>query len=109
MASLVVRLVPSAPFILVNMAAGLTPMRALDFCTPGTAIGIVPKIALTAFAGDAALSGLSGRGWDSRRFWLVLALAGLWIGSGLAARAWFWCRRKASGAQAPAAHCKGRE
>ena len=29
LASLIVRLVPSAPFIVVNMAAGVTPMRAL--------------------------------------------------------------------------------
>ena len=49
-ASFIVRNIPSAPFIVVNMAAGVTPMRAIDFAL-GTAIGIVPKIALTAFAG----------------------------------------------------------
>ena len=50
LASLIVRLVPSAPFIVVNMAAGVTPMRLRDFAA-GTALGIIPKIALTAFAG----------------------------------------------------------
>src|SRR4029450_7980402 len=75
-ASLIVRLVPSAPFIVVNMAAGVTPMRVADF-TLGTAIGIVPKIVLTAFSGAAVLQALHGRGgtWH----WLMLALAAaLW-------------------------------
>lgn len=85
LASLVVRLVPSAPFIIVNMAAGLTPMRFRTFAA-GTAIGIVPKIALTAFAGEAALHGLSGRG-GLAAVWLAVAAA-IWIGSALIARAW---------------------
>lgn len=91
LASLIVRLVPSAPFIVVNMAAGLTPMGLATFAA-GTAIGIMPKIALTAFAGDAALQGLSGRG-GLAMVWLAVAAA-IWIGSGLAARAWL--RRRAT-------------
>src|SRR5215472_2455024 len=59
LASLIVRLVPSAPFIVVNMAAGVTPMRLVDFAA-GTAIGIVPKIALTAFAGGSIARALRG-------------------------------------------------
>ena len=85
LASLLVRLVPSAPFIVVNMAAGVTPMRLRDFVA-GTAIGIVPKIALTAFSGEAVLQVLHGRGgtWH----WLMLALAGmLWVAFALGARA----------------------
>ena len=50
--SLLVRLVPIAPFVMVNVAAGVAPITAFDFAV-GTAIGIIPKIALTAFAGDA--------------------------------------------------------
>lgn len=85
MASLIVRLAPSAPFIVVNMAAGVTPMRLRDFAA-GTAIGIVPKIALTAFAGASVVKALSGGGAHN---WLVLAgAAALWIASALAARAW---------------------
>lgn len=91
LASLVVRLVPSAPFIVVNMAAGITPMRLRVFAA-GTAIGIVPKVALTAFAGDAALRGLSGRG-PASAVWLALAAA-IWIVAGLAGRAWL--RRRPS-------------
>ena len=85
MASLIVRLAPSAPFIVVNMAAGVTPMRLADFAA-GTAIGIVPKIALTAFAGASVVKALSGGGAGQ---WATLALAvALWLGAGLIARRW---------------------
>lgn len=94
LASLVVRLVPSAPFIVVNMAAGATSMSWAAFAA-GSAVGIVPKIALTAFAGQAALRGLSGRGAASA-IWLAGA-AVVWIGATLAARAWLKRRRSATG------------
>ena len=84
-ASLIVRLVPSAPFIVVNMAAGVTPMRVVDFAI-GTAIGIVPKIVLTAFAGNSIFRVLRGEiGKDA--LWLVV-IAAAWIGIGLVARGW---------------------
>ncbi len=80
-ASLAVRLVPFAPFALVNMAAGVTSMRVAAF-TAGTAIGIVPKIALVALAGRSLAVG----GWSA---WLGLAAAVLvWLGAGLLARRW---------------------
>ncbi len=85
LASLVVRLVPSAPFIVVNMAAGVTGMGIAPFAL-GTGIGIVPKIALTAFAGAAVVKAVSGGGGHG---WLMLVLvAVLWIGAGLAAPVW---------------------
>jgi uncharacterized membrane protein YdjX (TVP38/TMEM64 family) len=91
-ASLIVRLVPSAPFIVVNMAAGVTPMRVVDFAA-GTAIGIVPKIVLTAFAGNSIGRVLKGEvGKDA--LWLVL-IAAAWIGIGWLARLWL---RKREGA-----------
>jgi uncharacterized membrane protein YdjX (TVP38/TMEM64 family) len=91
LASLIVRLVPSAPFIVVNMAAGVTPMRALDF-TLGTALGIIPKIALTAFAGGSIVRLMQG---DVGReaLWLVLIVA-VWIGLGWVARAWLRSRER---------------
>ena len=93
LASLIVRLVPSAPFIVVNMAAGATPMGWAGF-TAGTAIGIVPKIALTAFAGQAVVRGLNGGGAGH---WTALALAAaVWLVSGLAARAWIKRREAAA-------------
>ena len=85
LASLVVRLVPSAPFIVVNMAAGVTGMGIVSFAL-GTAIGIVPKIALTAFAGKAVVKAVSGGGGYG---WLMLVgVAALWIGAGLIVRTW---------------------
>lgn len=86
LASLIVRLVPSAPFIIVNMAAGVTPMRIAAFAL-GTAIGIVPKIALTAFAGHTVVNVVSGHAKGSN--WLsLIGVALLWIGIGLVARWW---------------------
>jgi uncharacterized membrane protein YdjX (TVP38/TMEM64 family) len=88
-ASLIVRLVPSAPFIVVNMAAGVTPMRVVDFAA-GTAVGIVPKIVLTAFAGKSIGRVLKGEvGKDA--LWLVV-IAAAWIGIGWLAR--LWLRRR---------------
>jgi uncharacterized membrane protein YdjX (TVP38/TMEM64 family) len=85
LASLIVRLVPSAPFIVVNMAAGVTPMRVLDFAL-GTAIGIVPKIALTVFAGSSIARALH-EGLGAEALWLVLIVA-VWIALGWGARLW---------------------
>jgi uncharacterized membrane protein YdjX (TVP38/TMEM64 family) len=84
-ASFIVRLVPSAPFIVVNMAAGVTPMRVVDFLL-GTAVGIVPKIMLTAFAGNSIFRVLRGQ-IGKNALWLA-AIAVAWVGIGLAARAW---------------------
>lgn len=50
LASLIVRVVPSAPFIVVNMGLGLTNTRYTAFLA-GTAIGILPKTALIAVLG----------------------------------------------------------
>ena len=93
LASLVVRLVPSAPFIVVNMAAGVTPMRVLDFAA-GTALGIVPKIALTAFAGNSIARALRG---DLGRdlVWLVVVVVA-WVAMGWGARLWLRSRTPAA-------------
>ena len=50
LASLGVRLVPLAPFALINIAAGAARIGVFDFVV-GSALGIIPKITLTAFAG----------------------------------------------------------
>jgi uncharacterized membrane protein YdjX (TVP38/TMEM64 family) len=89
LASLIVRLVPSAPFIVVNMAAGVTPMRVLHFAA-GTAIGIIPKIALTAFAGNSIVAAMSGGG--IQHVGGLIAIAVLWIAIGWYARRWLKSR-----------------
>jgi uncharacterized membrane protein YdjX (TVP38/TMEM64 family) len=89
LASLIVRLVPSAPFIVVNMAAGVTPMKLRDFAA-GTALGIIPKIALTAFAGNSIVQALKGGG--HRHIAMLAVAVAVWIVCGLAARAWLKSR-----------------
>jgi uncharacterized membrane protein YdjX (TVP38/TMEM64 family) len=88
-ASMIVRLVPSAPFIVVNMAAGVTTMRLWAFAL-GTGIGIIPKIALTAFAGSAALHVMHDGG--GKHLLTLVALAAIWIAAGWGARLWLKAR-----------------
>ncbi len=59
MTSLVVRLVPTGPAILVNLAAGVSRMKFSHFAM-GTAIGIIPKIIVVALISQGIVSGLSG-------------------------------------------------
>ncbi|MDB5474954.1 MAG: hypothetical protein JWP49_465 [Phenylobacterium sp.] len=86
LASLIVRLVPSAPFIVVNMAAGVTPMRVLDFVL-GTGVGIVPKIALTCFAGNSLAQVMRGEG-RAGHIVLLVAVVVVWLVIGWFARRW---------------------
>jgi len=85
LASLIVRLVPSAPFIVVNMAAGVTPMRVSHFLA-GTGLGIIPKIALTAFAGASIVQMTRG---EIQGHWVeLLAVAAIWLAIGWFAQRW---------------------
>ncbi|RAK51252.1 TVP38/TMEM64 family protein [Phenylobacterium deserti] len=93
LASMIVRLVPSAPFIVVNMAAGVTPMRVRHF-TAGTALGIVPKIALTAFAGNSIFQVMRGQG-GVRHVFVVVGLGALWLIIAWVARKWLKAREAA--------------
>ena len=93
MASLVVRLVPAAPFVVVNMAAGVARVRRLDFAA-GSAIGVVPKVLLTAFAGGSIVAALSGGGLI--QIALLALAAALWLGSALLARRWLKAREAAA-------------
>ena len=58
------RLVPTGPFILVNMAAGISSVRFRSFLI-GTALGIIPKIAVVALLAQGILSGV-------QQDWLML-------------------------------------
>ncbi|MDP1630540.1 MAG: TVP38/TMEM64 family protein [Caulobacter sp.] len=93
MASLIVRLVPAAPFIVVNMAAGVALMRFRDFLA-GTAVGIVPKIVLTAFAGNSVVQVLRGGGLQ--HVVLIALAAVIWVGGAWVARGWLRRREDAA-------------
>ena len=58
--SFAVRFVPTGPFVLVNMAAGVSRMTFPSFFA-GTALGIIPKIAIVALVGQGLLSGSEGK------------------------------------------------
>ncbi len=57
--SLVVRLVPTGPAILVNLAAGVSRMKFRHFVA-GTAIGIIPKILVVCLVSQGLIAGFSG-------------------------------------------------
>jgi len=58
--SFAVRFVPTGPFVLVNMAAGVSRMTFAAFFS-GTALGIIPKIAIVALVGQGLISGAEGK------------------------------------------------
>ena len=82
-ASFMIRNVPSAPFIVVNMAFGATRANFWGFLS-GCALGVLPKTVLVAFFGGAVVSAVSGDGrWTS----LILAgVAVVWLGLMLGVR-----------------------
>jgi uncharacterized membrane protein YdjX (TVP38/TMEM64 family) len=57
--SALVRNVPTGPFIMVNMAFGVSTAKYRDFAI-GMGLGILPKIALIAFAGQSLFAALKG-------------------------------------------------
>lgn len=73
LASAIVRNVPTGPFLLVNMVFGVSRAKFSHFLA-GLAFGVLPKIALVAFAGTSILQALDGRPF------LAVAAAGAAIG-----------------------------
>ena len=59
MTSAIVRNVPAGPFLIVNMAFGVSQAKFLHYWA-GMGIGIIPKIALVAFAGQSLFAALKG-------------------------------------------------
>jgi len=53
--ALLVRVVPSGPFILVNLALGVSRSKFVQFAA-GTGLGIIPKILALAFVGQGLVS-----------------------------------------------------
>lgn len=76
-ASFVIRLIPSAPFVVINMALGAAGVRYVLFAA-GTALGILPKAIVVASIAGGLLEVTGERDW-----WIVAGLALLaagWIG-----------------------------
>lgn len=98
-----VRVVPSAPFIIVNAAAGAAHIPLWKFWA-GTGIGIVPKIALVAVIGVVSPSqavlkqGVSGivdffTSREPRDLAIMALIIPAWLGLLLATR-WFYVRMR---------------
>ncbi|MBC6981073.1 TVP38/TMEM64 family protein [Caulobacter sp. 17J80-11] len=81
--SFIIRNVPSAPFIVVNMAFGVSRASFWQFLA-GCALGVLPKTALVAFFGGSFMTAVAGDGvWSSA----ILAGIGLaWLAIMLIAR-----------------------
>jgi hypothetical protein len=94
-ASFMIRNVPSAPFIVVNMAFGATRASFAAYLS-GCALGVLPKTALVAFFGGAVVSAVSGDGvWTSL---ILAAVAVVWLGLMLGVRELVKRRERAGGA-----------
>jgi uncharacterized membrane protein YdjX (TVP38/TMEM64 family) len=76
LASLLIRNVPSAPFIVVNMAFGAARVNFLAFIA-GLTLGVLPKTALVAFGGAAIMAALEGN--IGVAMVMVVAAAALWL------------------------------
>ncbi|HYD28852.1 TVP38/TMEM64 family protein [Brevundimonas sp.] len=93
-ASFMIRNVPSAPFIVVNMAFGATRASFPAYLS-GCALGVLPKTALVAFFGGAVVSAVSGDGvWTSL---ILAAVAVVWLGLMLGVRELVKRRERAAG------------
>ncbi|MCW5725697.1 MAG: TVP38/TMEM64 family protein [Maricaulaceae bacterium] len=82
-ASAMVRIVPAGPFIVVNMAFGVSPTPYWAFFT-GTGIGIAPKILVVALTGQSIMAMAAGQGLLLAGA-MLLAVA-VWIAIMLVAR-----------------------
>ncbi|MEM7766114.1 MAG: VTT domain-containing protein [Pseudomonadota bacterium] len=82
-ASAIVRNVPTGPFLLVNMAFGVSHARFSHYLG-GMAVGVLPKLFLVTFAGQSVLSALGGR--PLLAIAAAIAAVGLWIVLALYAR-----------------------
>ncbi|MBN9318430.1 MAG: TVP38/TMEM64 family protein [Caulobacterales bacterium] len=84
-ASALIRMVPTVPSVLINIAAGATPIRTTDFLA-GTALGSVPKMALMAFGGAAALEAVRHPSWGAVA--ALVAVLVLWAALAFASKRW---------------------
>lgn len=73
--SFAVRFVPTGPFILVNMAAGVSRMKFPAFLA-GTGLGIITKIAVVALIAQGLITGANGQKAMLGCAGLVIALIG---------------------------------
>lgn len=82
-ASAIVRNVPTGPFLLVNMIFGVSRAKFSHYLA-GMAVGVLPKIALVAFAGTSIMSAFEGQPLMAAG--AALLAVGIWLALVLFAR-----------------------
>jgi uncharacterized membrane protein YdjX (TVP38/TMEM64 family) len=85
LASLLIRNVPSAPFIVVNMAFGAARVNFIAFIA-GLGLGVLPKTALVAFGGAGIMAALEGN--IALAAIMIVAAGALWLLATLLVRRW---------------------
>jgi uncharacterized membrane protein YdjX (TVP38/TMEM64 family) len=85
LASLIVRFVPTAPFVVVNMAFGAARVGFWGYIA-GLSIGVLPKTALIAFAGSSILEALQGEYVIAVAMALIVIV--LWVAVAIIVRRW---------------------
>jgi uncharacterized membrane protein YdjX (TVP38/TMEM64 family) len=85
LASMFVRFVPTAPFIVVNMAFGAAKIPFWAFIG-GLAVGVLPKTAIVSFGFDVIIDALEGK-YGSAVIGSVIAIM-LWFLGVIVVRAW---------------------
>ena len=91
--SFIIRNVPSAPFIVVNMTFGVSRARFWSFLA-GCALGVLPKTVVVALFGTSIMTAAVGDGvWSSL---IIAAVAIAWLGLMLWARGLLQRRGEAS-------------
>ena len=83
LASMIVRNVPTAPAIVVNMAFGASHAKFWRFLA-GVALGSIPKVAIVALLGQSVTSALGGG--VMLGLGAAIAVIGIWVTVALAAR-----------------------
>ncbi len=83
LASLIVRNVPTAPFIVVNMAFGASHAKFWRYFG-GLVLGVIPKTAIVALLGQSVLSAMGGGLFLA--IGVAITVIGVWISVALAAR-----------------------
>ena len=85
-----IRLLPIAPFVLMNIVAGAVRVR-LNHYVAGTALGMLPGTLAATIFGDQITSSLRNAG--QLNYWIVAAVVTLWLVIFFAVRRW-WMRKK---------------
>jgi uncharacterized membrane protein YdjX (TVP38/TMEM64 family) len=83
LASLIVRSVPTAPAVVVNMAFGASQANFWRY-TAGVIVGSIPKILIVALLGQSVLSAIGGS--LALAIGAVITVVAIWISVALAAR-----------------------